>query len=92
MSIDEQTEKRPNTTLPGIVQKIIKSRDPEEPDKAEIVLPDAEQLYQEIRIDNTFKDEEGKEVGLKPGAAVDVTIEADAKDTEAKDTEANAAK
>ena len=92
MSIDEQTEKRPNTTLPGIVQKIIKSRDPEEPDKAEIVLPDAEQLYQEIRIDNTFKDEEEKVVGLKPGAAVDVTIEADAKDTEAKDTEANAAK
>ena len=92
MSIDNEAENRPNTTLPGIVQKIIKSRDPEEPDKAEIVLPDAEQLYQEIRIDNTFKDEEGKEVGLKPGAAVDVTIEADAKDTEAKDTEANAAK
>jgi hypothetical protein len=84
MSIDDQTEGKPNATLPGIVQKIIKSVDPEQPDKAEIVLPDAEELYQEIRIDNIFKAENGKEVGLKPGAPVDVTIEAEEKDTEVK--------
>jgi hypothetical protein len=84
MGIDKEAENRPSATLPGIVQKVVKSPDPNEPDKAEIVLPDAEPLYQEIRIDNTFKAEDGKEVGLKAGAPVDVTIEADAEDTEQK--------
>jgi len=45
-------------------------------------VPDAEPLYQEIRIENKLRDEEGNQVKLKPGAPVDVTIEAAAKDTE----------
>ena len=73
-----------STTLPGTVNKIIKSPYPSEPEKAEIVVPDADPLYQEIRIENILKDEQGEEVGLKPGASVDVTIEADVKDTEKK--------
>jgi len=71
-----------STTLPGRVRKIIKSPDPKEPDQAEISVPDAEPLYQELRIENKLKNEEGEEVRLKPGASVDVTVEADAKDTE----------
>lgn len=76
---DKQSESKPSATLPGIVEKIIKSPDPNEPEKAEIAVPEAEPLYQEIRIENKLKDEQGQEVRLKPGASVDVTIEADAK-------------
>ena len=34
-------------------------------------------LYREIRVENTLQDENGKEVKLKPGAEVHVTIEAE---------------
>jgi hypothetical protein len=81
-NLDTARKKKPSTTLPGQVEKIIKSPHPDEPEKAEIAVPDAEPLYQEIRIENKLQDEDGKEVRLKPGASVDVTIEADAKDTE----------
>ena len=83
----KKTEKddKPSTTLSGTVNKIIKSPYPNEPEKAEIVLPDAEPLYQEIRIENKLENEQGHEVGLVPGASVDVTIEADEKDTEKKE-------
>jgi hypothetical protein len=82
---DTANNEKPSTTLPGIVEKIIKSPFPDEPEKAEIAVPDAEPLYQEIRIENKLTDKDGKEVRLKPGASVDVTIEADAKDTEKKE-------
>jgi hypothetical protein len=38
-------------------------------------------LYREIRIENTLQDENGGKVKLKVGAQVDVTFEADIKDT-----------
>jgi hypothetical protein len=41
------------------------------------VIENAEPLYREIRIENKL----GEDVGLKPGAQVDVIIEADAKET-----------
>jgi uncharacterized cupredoxin-like copper-binding protein len=80
--LDTADKRKPSTTLPGHVEKIIESPHPDEPERAEIAVPDAEPLYQEIRIENKLHDEDGKEVRLKPGASVDVTIEADAKDTE----------
>ena len=64
-----------------MVQKIIPSVDPKFPDKAEIGVEGADSLYREIRIENTLTDENGEKVSLKKGAEVDVTIEADAKDT-----------
>jgi hypothetical protein len=66
----------PSITKPGTVQKIIKSPDPREPEKAEIAVEGADELYREIRIDNTLKDAKGNEVQLKEGAHVDVTVEA----------------
>jgi hypothetical protein len=68
---------KPTTTLPATVQKIIRSPDPSVPEKAEIAVEGADELYREIRIENTLTDEQGHEVKLKPGAEVDVTIEAD---------------
>lgn len=70
-----------STTLPGTVEKIIKPIDPREPEKAQIAVEGADDLYREIRIDNTLKDEKGDEVALKQGAPVDVTVEAEKKDT-----------
>lgn len=74
-----------STTLPGTVQKIIKSPDPSEPEKAEIAVEGADELYKEIRIDNTLKDENGNEVQLRVGAPVEVTVEAEPEATIAKD-------
>jgi hypothetical protein len=67
---------KPSTTLAGTVEKIIKPIDPREPEKAQIDIEAAEDLYREIRIDNTLK-EKGEEVALKEGARVDVTVEAE---------------
>jgi len=64
------------TTLPGTVEKIIKSPHPTIPEKAQISIEGADHLYKEIRIENTLTDENGKTVGLKPGSEVEVTIEA----------------
>jgi hypothetical protein len=75
---------KPTVTLPGTVQKIIPSRDPRIPEKAEIAIEGADYLYKEIRIENTLTDVKGNEVELREGAEVDVTVEADPKDTTAK--------
>jgi hypothetical protein len=85
--IEVMTEK-PNTTMPGTVKKIIKPVHPEMPEKAEIAVDGADELYREIRIENTLKDEEGNEVKLKAGAQVEVTVEAELKDTEVKEKSA----
>jgi predicted DNA-binding antitoxin AbrB/MazE fold protein len=63
--------------LKGTVQKIIKPVHSTEAEKAQIDLHDAEHLYREIRVENIVIDEEGQKASLKPGAEVDVVIEAD---------------
>jgi hypothetical protein len=68
---------KPSVTLPGTVEKIIPSAHPREPEKAQISVEGADELYQEIRIENSLTDENGDSVRLKKGAQVDVTVEAD---------------
>jgi hypothetical protein len=58
-------------------KKIIKSPDPSVPEKAEVEVHGADDLYKEIRIDNVLEDEQGKKVKLKEDAPVDITVEAD---------------
>jgi hypothetical protein len=59
--MDSPEEKdKTSTTLPGTVEKIIKPIVPGEPDKAQIEVEKAEDLYREIRIDNVLKDEKAK--------------------------------
>ncbi|MFZ3210869.1 MAG: hypothetical protein WA188_05085 [Terriglobales bacterium] len=70
------TEK-PSVTLPGTVEKIIESPHPSEPEKAQISIEGADDLYREIRIENSLTDENGDGVRLKKGAEVEVTVEAD---------------
>ena len=78
------TEK-PSVTLPGTVEKIIKSPHRGIAEKAEIAVEGADHLYREIRIENKLTDEDGNEVKLKQGATVDVTVEAEPAQTVRKD-------
>ena len=72
-----------STTLPGTVEKIIKSV-AGEPDKAQISVEGADELYREIRIENTLADANGDKVQLKEGAQVEVTVEAETEATTPK--------
>lgn len=72
---------KPSITLPGTVEKIIKPPVPSMPEKAQISVEGADDLYKEIRLENTLTNENGEEVKLKEGAKVEVTLEADPKDT-----------
>lgn len=80
-------KKKPSTTKPGTVEKIIESPFPQVPEKAEISVEGADHLYREIRIENTLTDEKGKKVKLVKGAQVDITVEADPNDTVPKNTD-----
>ena len=74
----------PSATLSATVEKIIKSPIPDEPEKAQIAVEGADDLYREIRIENTLTNEDGEEVSLKLGAQVEVTVEAEPEATTPK--------
>jgi hypothetical protein len=69
--------KRARTTKTGKVEKVIRAIVSTEKDKAEIHIPSAEPLYQEIRIDNELKDSEGGIVELEAGDDVEIHIDAE---------------
>ena len=74
---DEKVEQEtPSIKLHGVVDKILPSNHPSEPEKAQIVIHEAEHLYKEIRIDNALNDGGGEKVKLQQGTEVDVTVEA----------------
>ncbi len=78
---------KPSVTMPGTVEKIIKSPHRDVPEKAEIAVEGADHLYREIRIENKLTDEKGKEVKLKEGAPVEITVEAEPAGTTLRATE-----
>jgi hypothetical protein len=71
-------------TMPAIVEKIIPPPHPGETEKAQIAVEGADHLYRELRIENTLTDENGRKVRLKPGAEVEVTVEAEPEATTPK--------
>lgn len=77
--------RKPRTKKPATVRKIIKPYAPGVPEKAEITVHDADDLYKEIRIENTLEDAKGNKVKMKQGAEVELTVEADPKDTTRED-------
>lgn len=68
--------KPPQITLPGIVEEIITSSDPSEPEKAQIAIQGDGDPIGEIGIINTLTQKNGDEVSLKKGETVKVTIRA----------------
>ena len=80
----EKSPEKPSVTLPGTVEKIIPAVG-DEPEKAQITLEGADELYREVRIENTLQDADGEPVALKKGTEVDVTIEAEQAGTKPKE-------
>jgi hypothetical protein len=76
-SISPDMRKKPKKKLSGTVSKIIKPPHPSMPEKAQIEVHEGEDLYKEIRVENKLEDEKGKEVRLKEGADVELTVEAE---------------
>jgi hypothetical protein len=62
--------------LLGRVVKIIDSPDAGKAGMAQISLEGTDDPPRELRIENTFRDEEGRIFSLKEGAHVEITIEA----------------
>jgi DNA-binding NarL/FixJ family response regulator len=75
---------KPAVTLTGTVEKVIPPIHSSQPEKAQISVDGAEELYKEIRVENSLQDGEGNQVALKQGAQVEVTIEADPEATRPK--------
>ena len=73
-----------HVTLPGKVEKIIPAVY-DEPEKAQICLDKCDEFYEKVRIENKLTDKDGNEVGLKPGAEVQLTVDADKDAVKKKD-------
>ena len=71
----------PSVILQGTVEKIIEPSNSSEPGKVQISIEGGDELYREIRIENTLTDAQGSEVCLKKGADVEIRLEADDKAT-----------
>ena len=76
--------KKKRKTLRGRVEKVLKPIHPREQEKAEIRVEEADDLYREIRVENIWTDENGESGQLKPGAEVDIVLEADTDSTTKK--------
>lgn len=55
-------------------------------DKVEISIPDADDLYREIRLANSLTDRRGNMLALQPGTHVDVILGADRENLVTKST------
>jgi hypothetical protein len=66
----------PSTVMPGTVTEIIPSRHAGKPESAQIALDVVEKQHRAFRIENTLTDEHGRDVKLKIGAPVEVTVTA----------------
>lgn len=84
-------QKRPWKTLSGVAQKIFKNVYQNHADSVEIAIGEAEELFREIRIENTFTGVDGQPVALKQGAHIGVTFEADPEDTVKQQSNGHAA-
>jgi hypothetical protein len=72
-----RSRKRATKRMTGKVERVIPAPHPTLPEKVEVGIEQADHLYREIRIDNELQTDDGERVRLKPGAEVDVEIEAE---------------
>jgi hypothetical protein len=62
--------------LHATATRTLQNPDPREPELVEIRLADAQPLYSEIRVENSFSDERGTTVALHPPAILEVRLRA----------------
>jgi hypothetical protein len=72
---------QPSATMPGIVDEIVPSPNPSEPEKAQIVVDSADHRHRDLRIENTLTDEYGDDAKLEKGSRVELTVTAEPKAT-----------
>jgi hypothetical protein len=72
---DDEANRNAAVTLPATVERIIPANG-QEPEKAQVAVEGADDLYREIRVENSLQDPAGHLVAMKEGAEVEVTIEA----------------
>jgi hypothetical protein len=65
---------RSAVTIPGTVDKIIPFARPSQPEKAQIIVDEADPRHRNFRIENILTDENGDDVKLKKRARVEVTV------------------
>src|SRR5579885_2448204 len=68
---------KPVLELPGTVEKVIHPINPNQAEKVQIAIEGADELYKEIRVENTGEDSWGGDGGLKAGAGSDLKGEGD---------------
>jgi hypothetical protein len=78
---------KPKISWIGRVRRIIKPPLPGVPEKAEITVHGADDLYRELRIENALVDKNGKTRKLREDVDVVLTIEADLTSTIPNDEE-----
>jgi hypothetical protein len=66
-----------SVTLPATVEKVLPAKNAE-PEKIQISIEGCDELFSELRVENTLKDESGAGVTLKRGAQIEVVVTADA--------------
>lgn len=84
-NLQEVTPMKAKTRKRAKVQKILPPLHQAESERAEIAVEEAEPLYREIRIENKLHDDKGRAVKLKPGAEVEVVVEAEPSATTKED-------
>jgi hypothetical protein len=76
--------KKARTKFPATVEKVIKPLPGSgEPEKAQIAVEGADDLYRELRVPNKLTDEDGNKVKMRQGTEVEVHIESDEAHTDA---------
>jgi hypothetical protein len=68
---------QPSISLQGVVDKIIPSPQPNQPEGAQIAIKEPNLPEQDLHIENSLTDEHGDDVKLKKGAHVDITVTAE---------------
>ncbi|HKV78097.1 MAG TPA: hypothetical protein VJP02_08170 [Candidatus Sulfotelmatobacter sp.] len=62
--------------MPAMVKNILPPLYPQAVERVEVTIPEADDLFREIRVENSFVDAEGAVIGIKSGTRLDVRLEA----------------
>ena len=77
---------KPWKAVPAKVNKVVRPYSASEPDRVEIAVVEGEDLFREIRIENTFMDVDGTPMSLRTGTDLEVTFEVETKRATAENT------
>ena len=61
--------------MAAVARQVIPPRYPHEVEKVEISISEAEDLFREVRFENSFLDAMGNELSIRAGAELDVRLE-----------------